>query len=137
MNVAIGRILYSSISNIMQAHKREIIVYYNPDIVFHKETVANARTLTDKVKAFTFENIANNTRQWEQILDLLEIQPREILDKNKPAYEEVVGDRDFDRMGWLTIIRKHPELLRGPIVISGDKGMVCTSSTQVHRLFQS
>lgn len=118
----------------MKTHKREILIYYNPDSGNDRKTVALAKSLAAHVRAYTFAQAPSTGMSWGQILHALALDPKELLNKADPYYQSNIRGRDFDQEGWLNVIQKNPSLLKAPIAMRGDKAVLCINATDVCRL---
>lgn len=118
----------------MKVHTQEILIYYNPDSSAHRKTVAHAQSLTPHIRTFTFQRGPNTGRLWRSILEMLDLDPKEILNKAHPYYQMYIRGREFDDEGWLNILMRNPDLLRAPIAIRGKKAIICDNSTDIYKL---
>ena len=118
----------------MKTHKREILIYYNPDSISDRKTVAHARSMVSHVKSYSYRNSPSTGTSWMQILYSLDKHPKELLNKAHPYYQENLRGRDFTDEDWIKVIRNNPELLRSPIAVRGRKAVVCDTPTDIYKL---
>ena len=58
----------------------------------------------------------------ERILDMLGLQPRELMRSNETAYQELgLDDASLSREQLIAAMVEHPKLIQRPIVIRGSK----------------
>jgi Spx/MgsR family transcriptional regulator len=62
------------------------------------------------------------------------LTPRDVLSKRARAYKELVGDRDLSDDQLLDLMIQEPTLLRRPLVISGDEGVIGFDRTGLERI---
>ena len=68
----------------------------------------------------------------EEILDLLGLEPRELMRKKEKEYKEAGMDNpDLDREALIQGMVDHPKLIERPIVIKGGKAIIGRPPEQV------
>ena len=127
-------IIITSKSSIMKTHQREILIYYNPESSNDKKTVAHAQSLVSYVRSFSFEQAPSTGTSWQQILNFLDVHPKELLNKAHPYYQEHIRGREFDNESWLKVLKYNPQLIKAPIAIRGSRAILCTNSTDIYKL---
>ena len=118
----------------MKTHQREIMVYYNPASGSDRKCVAHAQGMVTHIKTYAHSKTPSNGTSWEQIITALNVHPRELLNKAHPYYQANIRGRDFDREGWINVLRYNPELIKAPIAMRGNRAIVCASPTDIYRL---
>ena len=118
----------------MKTHHREIMIYYNPDSSADRKTVAHARGLTPHIKSYSFDRAPSTRTSWQQILQSLDLHPKEILNKAHPYYQAHIRGREFDNESWLKVLRYNPELIKAPIAIRGRRAILCKNPTDIYKL---
>ncbi len=118
----------------LTTNDQEILIYYNPESINDRKILALAETLAPYVQSFAYDKADLNETNWEQILELLGLSPKELLKEDDPYFEENLKVHEFDLAGWVHIIQHHPELIKGAIAIRGDKAILCTSPSDIYHL---
>lgn len=118
----------------MKTHQREIMVYYNPESGSDRKTVAHAKGMIMHLKTYSYSKTPSTGTSWQQIITALDVHPKELLNKAHPYYQANIRGRDFDREGWINVLRYNPELIKAPIALRGNKAIVCHSPTDIYRL---
>ncbi|MEL6922481.1 MAG: ArsC/Spx/MgsR family protein [Bacteroidota bacterium] len=118
----------------MKTHDREIMIYYNPTSSSDKKTVAHAQSLVPHLKTFSFSNNPSTSTSWQRILKNLDAHPKDLMNKAHPYYQKHIKGREFNKEGWLSILKYNPELLKAPIAIRGNRAILCTNPTDVYKL---
>ena len=118
----------------MKTHEREIMIYYNPESSADRRTVAHAKTLVPHLKVFAYSSNPSTGTSWQRILKNLNVHPKELMNKAHPYYQEHIRGREFNKEGWLSIIKYNPELLKAPIAMRGNRAILCTNPTDVYKL---
>lgn len=118
----------------MKSHSREIILYYNPQSSAGKMTAAYAKSLSNNVIIYSFEDAPPTETGWRNIIDMLDMHPKEMLDKSQEYYQNEIRGKDFDDEGWLHIIKRNPQLIKYPIAIRGRSAVFCHTPTAILKL---
>ncbi len=118
----------------MKTHLREILIFYNADSQRDRKTVVHAKSLVNHVKAFTFYNGLKTRRSWQEVLNALDVHPKELLNKAHPFYQEHIRGREFGLSSWLKVIAHNPDIIKAPIAIRGKRAILCLTPTDIYQL---
>lgn len=118
----------------MKTHRREIMIYYNPDSSSDRKTVAHAQSVSRHIKLYAFSRTPSTGTSWRQILQALGKHPKELLNKAHPYYQQHIRGREFDDESWINVIRYNPDILKAPIAVRGRRAIVCSTPTDIYRL---
>ncbi|MBK7406720.1 MAG: glutaredoxin [Saprospirales bacterium] len=120
----------------MRTNQRELLIYYNPESSAHRRTVAYAQSLSKYVRAYSFEKAPSTETSWQQILQALDIPPKELLNKAHPYYQQHIRGCEFDEACWLKVIQNNPDLIRAPIAMRGKRAIFCENATDILKLIE-
>ena len=70
------------------------------------------------------------------MLDMLNLHPKEIMNKANPYYQNHIRGREFDDESWLKILIRNTHLIKAPIAIKGNRAVLCINPTDVYKLQQ-
>ena len=118
----------------MRTHENEILVYYNPASNKAKKVLALARTISQNVKEVEYHKTPFTPTMWQRLLHKLELRPKDMLNRSDAYYQSNIRGRDFNREGWLQILIRNPDLIKGPIVVQGRKAVLCNSPSDIYQL---
>ena len=118
----------------MKVHQQEILLYFDPSSSVSKKTLAYASSLTGSINAVEYDKESFTPTIWRQILDLLHMEPKQLVNKAKPYYQEHLKGKNFSEDDWINILSHRPDLIRSPIAIRGDKAIFVDNPTDVLRL---
>ncbi|MHA7056930.1 arsenate reductase family protein [Aquimarina sp. M1] len=107
---------------VISTDKNKITLIYNSENSIGKQTLGYVKSSKKKILSIDTSktNIANT--QWIEIKDRLGIDIDELIDKQHPKFNKSYGtDARLEVDDWLKIINNHPEVIRGPILILGEK----------------
>jgi arsenate reductase len=118
----------------MQFHPNELFIYYNPDSSTGKQCRAYAKSISNNVNDVNYNRIRLTTTLWKEIINLLGLRPKDLLDRSKPEYQEKIAGKTFTMTGWLEVLVKNPQMLKAPIAIYHNKAVLCQKPTDILRL---
>jgi arsenate reductase len=118
----------------MKTHRREILIYYNPESSNDRKTVAHAQGLSPHIRTFAFGQAPSTGTSWQQILGALDLHPKELMNKAHPYYQQHIRGKSFNEQDWVNVIMHNPSLLRAPIAMRGNKAVLCNSATDIYKL---
>ena len=118
----------------MKTHKREILIYYNPESSSDRKTVAHAQSVVPHVKTYAFGKTPSTTTSWHMILQALGMHPKEILNKANPYYQKHIRGKEFDDDSWCNILKYNSNLIKAPIAIRGHRAILCSNPTDIYKL---
>lgn len=118
----------------MKTHAREIQIYYNPESSTHRMTVAHARSLVPHLKTYAFGQTPSNGTSWQQILYAIGQDPKHLLNKAHPYYQQHIRGREFEEACWVKIFQKNPDLIKAPIAMRGHRAIMCLTPTDIYKL---
>lgn len=120
----------------MRLHNQELLLYYNPASAIGKKTRAYAYSVSKYINEVEYLKTSFSGTLWKQILEMLDMQPKQLLDKSDPYYQTHIRGRSFDDEGWLRILQQNPNLIKAPIGIMGSRAVFCANPTDIYRLLQ-
>ena len=62
------------------------------------------------------------------------MDPKDLLNKSHPYYQENIRGKEFDEEGWLNVLRTNPQLIKAPIAMRGKRAVLCINPQDVFRL---
>ena len=118
---------------VMKVPISEILVYYDPASPIGKKTLAHAYAVSTKVNDVEYHKTRFTTTIWKQVLSMLKMQPKQLLNKSHPYYQKHIRGREFDDEGWLNILIRNPDLIIAPIAISGNRAILCKNPMDIYK----
>lgn len=118
----------------MQFHPNELFIYYDPVSNTGKQCRAYAKSLSNNVKDVDCRNIKLTTTVWKEIINMLGLRPKDLLDRSQPDYQEKIAGNTFTMTGWLEVLVNNPQMLKAPIAIYQNKAVLCVKPTDILRL---
>jgi arsenate reductase (glutaredoxin) len=118
----------------MELHPNELTLIYDPLTPAGKKVKAMAYSISNNVNEINFTKIRLTTTLWKSIVQMLGNNPKSLLNKSHPSYQEKVRGNIFTMHGWMNILLNSPELLRGPIAITRGKAILCENPNDILKL---
>ena len=112
------------------------MIYYNPESRSDRSTVAYAKSSGMHIKSYAYGKTPSTETSWRRIVQALDRDPKELLNKADPYYREHIKGREFDEEGWVKILRYNPRLIKSPIAVSGKKAVLCSTPSDIYRLLE-
>ncbi len=118
----------------MKNHPNEMWLFLDCESSTHKKTRALAKSITPNINEFPFQHNKLSKLRWAEILDMLAMKPKELLNKAHPKYQKEIAGHEYDDDGWLEIIRNNPCMIKGPIAIMDGKAVLCINPNDIFKL---
>jgi arsenate reductase (glutaredoxin) len=118
----------------MKIPRNQVILYYDPETSIGKQTYAYAKSIAKHVQAIEFTKANLTNRIWQDILEMLNLRAKDLLDRSNPVYQEKLKGISFEQEDWLNVIVKNPELIKAPILIKGSKAILCITPSDVLKM---
>ncbi len=112
------------------------MILYDSASQLGRRTLAYAHTISPNVKSWDYSLLPFTGDMWQQLLGMLQLHPKELLDKSHPYYQTHIQGRDFDQDGWLNMLRQNTFLIKWPILVKGDKAIMCTTPESICAILQ-
>jgi len=99
------------------------IIYHNPRCSKSRQTLALLNDNGIKATVVEYLNTPPDTAALDNILQLLAMEPRELMRKNESEYKDNhLDDTSLSREQLIAAMVAHPRLIERPIVISEHNG---------------
>ena len=118
----------------MKLHPNEMWIYYHDNSASQKKTRALATSITKHVHEINIGVEKITLLRWREILDMLNLTAKKLLNRADPVYQQLIARHDFDEHDWLEIIAKNPSLLKAPIAIMNDGAILCEAPQDIYKL---
>ena len=118
----------------MEHHPNELWLFFDHELSSHKKTRALAKSITKHVNEISFQQNKLSKLRWLEIIRLLEMKPKDLLNKSDEKYQKEIAGHDFDEDSWLEILRNNPCMIKGPIAIMNRKAVLCINPKDIYHL---
>lgn len=118
----------------MERHPNELWLFLDCESSTHKKTRALAISITEHINEFSLSHNKLSKLRWAEILILLNMKPKDLLNKANKNYQQSLAGHDFDDDAWLEILRENPCMIKGPIAIMDKKAVLCIKPKDIYKL---
>ncbi|HSF52752.1 MAG TPA: hypothetical protein VLA71_03320 [Algoriphagus sp.] len=118
----------------MRGHPTELYFYHSSTQPIDKQAKAYAKSLTKFVNEIDILKERITATQWDQILLMLELRAKDLMNRAHPDYQKLIAGKDWDDEGWLNILVNFPHLVKCPIAIFKNKAILCQTPSDILKL---
>lgn len=118
----------------MELHPNEMVLIFDNESSTHRKTRALAKSITKHINECSLRHNKLSKLRWAKIIMMLNLRPKDLLNKAEPKYQQMIAGHDFDDDDWLEIIRENTDLLKGPIAIMNGKAILCVKPKDIYKL---
>jgi arsenate reductase len=111
-----------------------IMLYYVPDCPKAKKALVYAKSISSGVMQIDLTKSFGTPTIWRQVFSSLGKTPKQVLNKSLPEYQAMYRGREMSMEDWINVIRHTPGLIRSPIAIRGNRGVILDNPTDIYRL---
>lgn len=108
-----------------------IIIYHNPMCINAKRCVKILDTKFEQEFDVKRQGLDLSEDKLKEILRLLNCRPKDLLRKNESIWKTLFKFLDFTDDELIKIMLKYPLLIKGPIVINGNKAVIGRPPEQI------
>ena len=118
----------------MKLNRDEVILYLDCSSLSHKKTRVFAYSISNHVQEYNFEDVHFTKSKWQDILNMLDLRPKDLLNKANPTYQKEIAGKSFDEDAWYKILIKNPFMIKAPIAIMNERAILCLKPKDIYKL---
>jgi arsenate reductase (glutaredoxin) len=100
-------------------------IYHNPHCSKSRQALQLLQQSGREIEIIRYLDTPPDAATLRQLLQQLNLQPRQLLRQNEAIYKELELDRsDRDDAALIAIMVAHPRLIERPIVVIGDRAII-------------
>jgi arsenate reductase-like glutaredoxin family protein len=107
---------------------------YDPLSNVGKQTKAIAADICNHINEVDVTHEKLSPTYWKEIVNMLGVQPDELLDHSHPDYKAKVANNTYTMDGWLEVLVHDGHLVKYPIVIFNGSAILCHTPTDIMKL---
>jgi arsenate reductase (glutaredoxin) len=112
-----------------------MVVYQKPTCSKCRETLALLRESGAKFEAVNYYEIPLTAQRLRELIDKLGVTAREILRRDEPLARHLdLGEGGLSDDELIKVMVENPDLIQRPIVVRGDKAVLCRPPENVKKL---
>ncbi len=101
------------------------IIYHNAKCSKSREAFCLLENSKKKFKIIEYLKTPLTKEELIDIIKKLEIKPIELMRKKEPIFEEKYKGKKLTSAQCIAAMIKHPILIERPIIVNGDKAIIC------------
>lgn len=114
--------------------ERQLTVFYNPRTALAKHTLAYARTHGLAMDEIDILKTPFTGTQVAELAKRLGIEIKDLVNQEHYKYRRKFTYQYFSPEDWITMIQNHPEILKQPIVLRGNKTVLVETPTDILKI---
>jgi arsenate reductase (glutaredoxin) len=115
----------------MKLSKREILMYYKPDIKKDHNTYVLAKQITPHIHDIDVLKNPPTETQLMEILKHLGVPVEQIVERDSDIYKEKYEGKDLNTEGWVQAMVHDPDLIKTPIVLTKGRAILIETPSNV------
>ncbi|MCR9171737.1 MAG: arsenate reductase (glutaredoxin) [bacterium] len=112
----------------------EYTVYHNPRCSKSRMAVQYLEAEGKSFDVVEYLKEIPSAEELDQVLNLLGMEPEELLRKNEADFKENFKGKELSRSEWIEAMRAYPKIIERPIVIKGKKAVVARPTEKIVEL---
>jgi arsenate reductase len=112
----------------------ELILFYNPNSVMAKKTLAYAQTDGLPIRDVDILKTPFTGTQLEELAERLHISIENLVNKDHPDFKKRFGNPNLSDDDWIKVMHKNPEFIKEPIAIRGDKTILVQTPSDIVKI---
>ncbi|PCJ28131.1 MAG: arsenate reductase (glutaredoxin) [Flavobacteriales bacterium] len=100
-------------------------IYHNPRCSKSRQTLQLIKDAGVTVEIVEYLKTIPTIKELEMVLMKLNLKPKDIIRKGESVYKEKFKNSNFNDDEWIKIMIEYPKLIERPIVIKGNKAIIC------------
>lgn len=118
----------------MKLRRDELLLLLDCSSSAHLKARAYAHSMSDHVREYAYKDYKFTESIWRDILEMLKLEPKQLLNRADPKYQVDIRGKNFDEEGWINILIRNPCLIRCPIAIMHGKAVLCINPKDIYKL---
>jgi arsenate reductase len=118
----------------MKHPQNEITLYFNPNSMRGKKTLAYAHSICPNVREIDYLKHPLTQFQLENLIQDLGLQPSDLVDRENELFDEQYAGKDFLEADWLKILVHNPALMLSPIAVMGTQAKIIHNAVDILQL---
>lgn len=109
----------------IKSPEKSAVIYHNPRCSKSREALKFLEEKGFHITIVEYLNTIPGKMEMNNILKMLELEPREAMRKKEAPYKELnLNNKELTRMELITAMVKNPKLIERPIVVIKDKAVI-------------
>ncbi|WOD44591.1 arsenate reductase family protein [Hwangdonia lutea] len=119
---------------VISTSDRQITLYFNSKSRIGKQAMAYAKTHGLAIEEVDILKTPLTGTQITELADRLGVKINEMVNQEHYKYRKKFTAKCFSSEDWITMIQNHPEIMKQPIALRGDKTILVETPTDIIRI---
>lgn len=112
-----------------------IKIYHNPRCKISRQVLETIKEKSnEEIEIRDYLKVIPDLTELKDLLVRLHLKPQDILRTQEKIYKEKFKGKNFSEEEWLQIIIENPKLIERPIVVKGNKAVLCRPPERVEEI---
>ncbi len=116
---------------VISTSDRQITLYYNSKSQRGKQTLAYTKTHGLAIEEIDILKTPLTGTQITELADRLGIKIKDMVNQEHYKYRKKFTAKCFSSEDWITMIQNHPEIMKQPIALWGDRTILVETPTDI------
>ena len=121
-------------TGVISTSERQITVFYHSKSDNAKQTLAYARTHGLAMEEIDIFKTPLTGTQITELAHRLGIKVEELVNQEHYTYTKKFNFKELSSGDWITMIQNHPEIMRQPIALRGNRTILVETPTDIIRI---
>lgn len=108
-----------------------ITIYHNARCSKSREAFCLLEANVKKFKVIDYLQSPPSKEELKELIRKLDIKPEALVRKKEPVFEEKFAYKKLTNAQWIAAMVKFPILIERPIVVDGNKAIICRPPEKV------
>lgn len=114
--------------------RRLITIFYHPESIRAKKAIAYAKAEGLDLQEINILKTTLTGTQIAEIADRLNLNIKDLVNQDHPVFRAIYQPTDLSSEDWIKLIRRHPEIMKQPIAISGKKTVLVETPSDIIKI---
>lgn len=112
-------------------------IFYNSESTIGKQTLGYLNGSFKSLLSIDVTKTKVTGTQWKELAEGLNMSLEDLTDKNHPEFKKHYDKHlSLDETDWIKVLNAHPEVLKNPIIILGEKYYKIENPSDVEKLLE-
>ncbi len=113
---------------------RMITLFYNSNSSRARKTLAYAKAEGLPIEEIDILKTPLTGTQIAELAGRLQLEVRDLVNQDHPSYRSQFDPHDLSSEGWITLIKKNPEVMKQPIALRGKRTILVETPTDIIKI---
>ena len=112
-----------------------ITIYHKPSCSTSRQVLAMLKEKTNDIRIIQYMENPLSVDDLRALVKKLKIPASGLVRKKEALFKEKYAAKEFSEEQWIKILSEHPILMERPVVVNGNKAVLCRPKERVAEIF--